>query len=476
MLLGALFVFLLSRTLAHPVSLPPENPVPPASPVLNAFVAVSDCIRDPSKIRSTWELVWNCLGTVFVCTYVAIHPNLPDRDASQSRRTWQKVKTSLYALLAPEVVIMLAMRQRFVASRIARQHRGHGWTTVHGFFVQMGGFMCEVEKGYQVVTIGQHGEVHLGEGGPRSSKQDVMLPTVSEEEIQDKAKGDFLSKTVVVMQTSWFVLQCIARHAQSLVLTELELVTLAFATLNIITYFLWWSKPLNAGYPIYFKVNGTRTAGPLRISRGDAYIAECYAGVWMGWTGEEGLGIWEWAKRDIKGANPVVIIWKWLIQEPFKAVFTPLKDMIDNIEVHSPTYVGPYYSGGLSDAEGQSMMLLSSLIGVLFGVIHLFGWDFPFSTNAERILWRTSSAIVAIEPTLFVCAFVLSRVDDMQLRWVGAVIGRTLDGVGFIATMIGPVVYIFARIALLVQPLFALRDLPPTALQNVQWSDYIPHI
>ncbi|KAF8640191.1 hypothetical protein AX16_010246 [Volvariella volvacea WC 439] len=41
----------------------------------------------------------------------------------------------------------------------------------------------------------------------------AIFPTISEEEIMDKAKGDFLAKVVVVMQTSWFVVQCVPRHA-----------------------------------------------------------------------------------------------------------------------------------------------------------------------------------------------------------------------------------------------------------------------
>ena len=57
------------------------------------------------------------------------------------------------------------------------------------------------------------------------------------------------------MQTTWFILQCIARSRQRLALAELELVTLALASLNAITYAFWWHKPLGVQEPvrIYFK-------------------------------------------------------------------------------------------------------------------------------------------------------------------------------------------------------------------------------
>ena len=65
-----------------------------------------------------------------------------------------------------------------------------------------------------------------------------------------EARGDTLSKGLVIVQTSWFILQCIARRAVGLPITELELVTVAFAALNFVTYALWWNKPLNVVYPM----------------------------------------------------------------------------------------------------------------------------------------------------------------------------------------------------------------------------------
>ena len=78
-----------------------------------------------------------------------------------------------------------------------------------------------------------------------AQKGEIDFPCITENEIRDKSKGDVLSKGLVVIQTGWFILQCIARRIEHLPLTELELVTLAFAALNFVTYGLWWNKPLN---------------------------------------------------------------------------------------------------------------------------------------------------------------------------------------------------------------------------------------
>lgn len=83
----------------------------------------------------------------------------------------------------------------------------------------------------------------------------IDFPRITEDDIRDRSKGDALSKGLVILQTSWFILQCIARWSQHLSVTELELVTLAFAALNGVMYYLWWNKPLDVrrAFPIYLR-------------------------------------------------------------------------------------------------------------------------------------------------------------------------------------------------------------------------------
>src|SRR6266545_445576 len=73
---------------------------------------------------------------------------------------------------------------------------------------------------------------------------------ITEKEIADRSKGDGLSKTISILQSSWSIVQCVARHVQGLPLTQLELTTLALASLNGITFILWWDKPLGVQTPV----------------------------------------------------------------------------------------------------------------------------------------------------------------------------------------------------------------------------------
>jgi hypothetical protein len=107
----------------------------------------------------------------------------------------------------------------------------------------MGGFKLFDDTG-PVCTLEPQELQSLAQDG------EIDFPCITEREIQDRSKGDALSKGLVVIQTSWFILQCIARQIECLPITELELVTLAFAALNFITYALWWNKPLNVQCPV----------------------------------------------------------------------------------------------------------------------------------------------------------------------------------------------------------------------------------
>lgn len=82
-----------------------------------------------------------------------------------------------------------------------------------------------------------------------------QIGLISLKDIEDKSKGDWISKFFVLIQTTWFIVQCLARWAIHLPVTELEVVTLAYAVQNIFIYSLWWNKPqsLSVPYRLYLE-------------------------------------------------------------------------------------------------------------------------------------------------------------------------------------------------------------------------------
>jgi len=103
----------------------------------------------------------------------------------------------------------------------------------------------------------------------KESGANFEFPDITEADIQDRSKGDVLFKIITILQTTWFIIQCIARGQQHLALTELELVTLALASLNWATFAFWWYKPLGVQEPVRVYVK-RKVEDPRKVSIVDA--------------------------------------------------------------------------------------------------------------------------------------------------------------------------------------------------------------
>ena len=141
-----------------------------------------------------------------------------------------------------------------------------GWSTTHGFFVIMGGFHLfehgSTETNNNDKAILHEGDIPLRPLAARDLYEDYTHQSIradidftsftvpTEEEIKDRGKSDWLAKSLVLLQTSWFVMQCIARAIEHLPVTHLEIVTLAYAAMNFVIYIFWWNKPLNVNRPV----------------------------------------------------------------------------------------------------------------------------------------------------------------------------------------------------------------------------------
>jgi hypothetical protein len=54
------------------------------------------------------DLLWSCLATIFICTWSAMHPNLPGRDDSERTIFWRKVGYMAMAVVTPEIIAVIA--------------------------------------------------------------------------------------------------------------------------------------------------------------------------------------------------------------------------------------------------------------------------------------------------------------------------------------------------------------------------------
>ncbi|KAF9466984.1 hypothetical protein BDZ94DRAFT_1305845 [Collybia nuda] len=199
----------------------------------------------------------------------------------------------------------------------------------------MGGFMVHSENGdyflrpENLCTYLNNGQINI-----------------TEEQIQDKSKGDRFTKGFVVLQTTWFIVQTLARVIARLPITELEYSTLAFTALNGVM----------------------EKQGDDRSDR----------------SGIEG------DTRSVKARLPIID------KDPEKGgneKHDPSLQTSDLFSLAQGLYMDP-------DGISTRTVGYTLAVGVLFGGIHCLAWLSHFPTATEELIWRIASAITTVVPAM----------------------------------------------------------------------------
>lgn len=77
---------------------------------------------DSANSRTTQGIVWSCIVTIFACTWVTIHPNLPDPRYSKWSQFKQRTAMMMLTIFAPEFILIWALRQRMGARSIMKEY------------------------------------------------------------------------------------------------------------------------------------------------------------------------------------------------------------------------------------------------------------------------------------------------------------------------------------------------------------------
>lgn len=87
-----------------------------------------------------------------------------------------------------------------------------------------------------------------------------IIPDLSKSSITDRTRASSLGKAILLAQITWFCTNCAARVGQGLPLSLLEITTVAHSLCTLLTYLLWWSKPLNVAEPTVIRGEEAREA------------------------------------------------------------------------------------------------------------------------------------------------------------------------------------------------------------------------
>ncbi|KAI0059813.1 hypothetical protein BV25DRAFT_1025789 [Artomyces pyxidatus] len=290
----------------------------------------------------------------------------------------------------------------------------------------MGGFHY-YKDGEPRHPLSRHDVVQLVRRG------DLVPPT--DEEIRNWSQGDGLSKTIAVVQTLWFVIQAIARRIEGLPITQLEIMTLAYATITVAVYLAWWDKPQNVG-------------GPVRV-----------------------------AVKELPEPAPVEKRKYWATH-----IFYVVAGMQDTlVDLRHKRHVPTFYGGGtyikppLVGGSGYNHIsadAIALVFAMVFGAVHCAVWQYPFPSVAERHIWRVSSlAIVALPAAMLVPVLVM-----LIMMWNSVQIPDFVPhGLFPFLFNLCSLPYITVRLQLIAISFSTLRSLHLDAYRAVQWTLRIPH-
>lgn len=111
--------------------------------------------------------------------------------------------------------------------------------------------------------------------------------------------------------------------------------------------------------------------------------------------------------------------------------------------------------------------------GTLFGGLHCLAWNFHFPTPAEALAWKICSVITSGLPLLFsvpLSTLMWSRL----LRRDSKASSEMTSTVSLTFVIVFLVLYVLARLLLIVEMFRALFFLPPEAFIDT-WSGSFPH-
>ncbi|KIJ14017.1 hypothetical protein PAXINDRAFT_100368 [Paxillus involutus ATCC 200175] len=394
------FSLLVQLAGAAPTNAASESPAPAPDP--------ASC-----NYRSVWSILGTCALTLIICIWKTSFPNIM-HEPSRYKVVLYRVGLGLVALVSPEITTVRAYTEWRLAGKIQEEFSDRGWTRTHGFFALMGGFLLQDGTRQELLKD--------TDGLARPRGEVIVNSKITKEEIRDRSKSDGIGNAVLVLQLSWFILQVIARAANDLAITLVEIDTLALAVLSLPLFFFWWSKPMAVEHPHIFYIYKQRSTDS--------------------------------SADDDDGTQ--------------KASFNSEQDYTFSISRGRRYWLGEIIGVREVDQNSFSVLLI---VWIIFGSLHLIAWDFQFPSQVEKIMWRAASLTLIGAPCFYLLVIVVGK------KRLYALAEPQLPGMILPILIFGPILLgVVARVVLLVLMFASLRDLPPSAHDTVPWTVYVPHL
>ncbi|KAF2676718.1 hypothetical protein K458DRAFT_379424 [Lentithecium fluviatile CBS 122367] len=231
---------------------------------MNSTVGGVGWVAEPTG-RGTLGLLYTCGLTIFLCTYSAVHPNPPALDDSKSKILLRKIENLVGCILAPEFLALQALEDFLGVHKLKRKVCLNNlklelWSLKQYHFLYMGGFVVQTDP--------TNKKCFLPKDFLRLIKEEVVeMPIIENEDIDDRSKASWVTKSIALVQVSWFLTQLLARAIKHLPVTTLELYTLSIVICAFVTYISFWQKPFDVQRPVVLRALITEYEWPESVHR-----------------------------------------------------------------------------------------------------------------------------------------------------------------------------------------------------------------
>ncbi|KIW91061.1 uncharacterized protein Z519_07955 [Cladophialophora bantiana CBS 173.52] len=336
------------------------------------------------------------------------------------------------------------------------------WTLRHAFYANMGGFRLRDSTGQVYIVTAKHIN-HL------VRKRYIDLPRITPLEINDRSKSDSLAKFLAIMQVGWLAIQVVARTIQKLETTTLEITTLSFVVCTFGTFIAWYRKPYDVQTFVVLEMPAYAIEDiDLRFverSGKQRDLLEEYV------AGHQTSKVVDNNGRLLAPYNKLTIIDDGL--PTFTASFT---DLYGHFWGRKPYDANRIRNDRLPVME-KPVTIVCAITTLAYAGLHIAAWNIPLATNIERLLWRISSIVMIC---CVVAWFFMDHFEEF-LAHRRAKKGKVTDGVivpwwRIPASIVVAIVYGVSRLYVLVESFAALRWMPQSAYEQVDWGRWVPHL
>jgi hypothetical protein len=416
--------------------------------------------------RGTFDILSTCVFTTFLCTWTALHLNIPAPDESYHAGCFRKLRWMVQGLVGPEFVLYFAVGQRYEAKMSVEAFTKDGydsWTMCHAFYANMGGFVLYPRDDMHFPVTAR--QLHY-----LVVNNFVPYPMLDKKTVQDKSKADGFAKALTSLQIIWLLLQLSARLWQRLPITTLELTTLTYVICGLGCFWQWAQKPLDVA-----------TATPIMCEKSIQEILD-------GESDEDDQLSTVRSRVPYTQLNPLDFVdngspsWTFNVQPFLGFDFGKREFPVQRFANDRFPMIG----------LGREVALYM-LFTLAFFAIHAAAWNFTFPTRTERLIWRIATC--AIAGSMFVIWIAegiqdfhryrrwrrlfsrfFGKVTELRDREEAMMAADFIPAWEFWVFVPATAVYFTARAFVLVEMFVSLRAQPTAVYDDIQWQTFVPHI